>query len=73
MNIPLNRESGVPIRDQLVVYPEMRILDETLKPGERLPSVRALARRSGPRPPRTPGGTRPDRLGLARPPLPPYP
>ena len=45
MDIPLNRESGVPIRDQLVVYLEMRILDGTLKPGERLPSVRALARR----------------------------
>jgi GntR family transcriptional regulator len=45
VQIPLNRHSGVPIRDQLVVYLEMRILDGTLQPGERLPSVRALARR----------------------------
>lgn len=45
MDIPLNRESGVAIRDQLVTYLELRILDGTLKPGQRLPSVRALARR----------------------------
>jgi DNA-binding transcriptional regulator YhcF (GntR family) len=45
MDIPLNRASGVPIRDQLVTHLELRILDGTLKPGQRLPSVRALARR----------------------------
>lgn len=45
MDIPLNRESGVAIRDQLVTHLELRILDGTLKPGQRLPSVRALARR----------------------------
>jgi DNA-binding transcriptional regulator YhcF (GntR family) len=45
MDIPLNRESGVPIRDQLVTHLELQILDGTLKPGQRLPSVRALARR----------------------------
>jgi GntR family transcriptional regulator len=45
MDIPLNRESGVPLRDQLVIQLELRILDGTLAPGQRLPSVRALARR----------------------------
>lgn len=45
MDIPLNRESGVPVRDQLVTHMELRILDGTLQPGQRLPSVRALARR----------------------------
>lgn len=45
MDLPLNRESGVPVRDQLVTHLELRILDGTLQPGQRLPSVRALARR----------------------------
>jgi GntR family transcriptional regulator len=45
MDIQLHRESGVPIRDQLVTQFEVRILDGTLAPGQRLPSVRALARR----------------------------
>lgn len=45
MEIVLNRESGVALRDQLVTQLELRILDGTLKPGQRLPSVRALARR----------------------------
>ena len=45
VDIPLNRESGVPVRDQLVTHLELRILDGTLQPGQRLPSVRALARR----------------------------
>jgi GntR family transcriptional regulator len=45
VEIPLNRESGVPIRDQLVTQFEVRILDGTLRAGQRLPSVRALARR----------------------------
>ena len=45
MEIVLNRDSGVAIRDQLLTQLELRILDGTLKPGQRLPSVRALARR----------------------------
>lgn len=45
MDIPINRDSGVSIRDQLVVQLELRMLDGTLGPGQRLPSVRALARR----------------------------
>lgn len=45
MNISLNRRGGVPLRDQLVTQLEMRILDGTLVEGQRLPSVRALARR----------------------------
>lgn len=45
MDIPLNRSSGVPIRDQLVTHLELRILDGSLPPGQRLPSVRGLARR----------------------------
>lgn len=45
MDIFLNRRGGVPVRDQLVTQVELRILDGTLAPGSRLPSVRALARR----------------------------
>lgn len=45
MNISLNRRGGVPLRDQLVTQLEMKILDGTLVEGQRLPSVRALARR----------------------------
>ena len=45
MEIALNRDSGVSIRDQLVTQLELRILDGSLGPGQRLPSVRALARR----------------------------
>jgi GntR family transcriptional regulator len=45
MNLSLNRRGGVPLRDQLVTQLEMKILDGTLAEGQRLPSVRALARR----------------------------
>jgi DNA-binding transcriptional regulator YhcF (GntR family) len=45
MDIFLNRRGGVPVRDQIVTQLELRILDGTLPPGSRLPSVRALARR----------------------------
>src|SRR6185503_8664859 len=45
MEIILNRRGGVPVRDQLVTQLEMRILDGTIRSGQRLPSVRALARR----------------------------
>ena len=41
----LNRRGGVPIRDQLVTQLELKILDGTLAHGQRLPSVRSLARR----------------------------
>jgi len=45
MDIVLNRRAGVPVRDQLVAQLEMKILGGVLVPGQRLPSVRALARR----------------------------
>jgi GntR family transcriptional regulator len=45
MDIVLNRRGGVPVRDQIVTQLEMRILAGSLAPGQRLPSVRALARR----------------------------
>jgi DNA-binding transcriptional regulator YhcF (GntR family) len=45
MDLVLNRRGGVPMRDQLVAQLELQILGGRLKPGQRLPSVRALARR----------------------------
>jgi GntR family transcriptional regulator len=45
MEIILNRRGGIPVRDQLVTQLELRILDGTIGHGQRLPSVRALARR----------------------------
>jgi DNA-binding transcriptional regulator YhcF (GntR family) len=45
LDIVLNRRGGVPIRDQLVTQLELKILDGTLAHGQRLPSVRSLARR----------------------------
>jgi GntR family transcriptional regulator len=47
MDIVLNRKGGVPLHDQLLAQLELKILGGTLAPGERLPSVRALARRLG--------------------------
>jgi len=47
MDIVLNRKGGVPLHDQLLAQLELRILDGSISPGERLPSVRALARRLG--------------------------
>jgi DNA-binding transcriptional regulator YhcF (GntR family) len=44
LDIVLNRRGGVPIRDQLVTQLELKILDGTLAHGQRLPSVRAMAR-----------------------------
>jgi DNA-binding transcriptional regulator YhcF (GntR family) len=41
----LSRRAGIPVRDQLIVQLELRILDGTLVAGAKLPSVRALARR----------------------------
>jgi DNA-binding transcriptional regulator YhcF (GntR family) len=45
MEIVLNRKGGVPVRDQLQAQLELRILAGEIAAGERLPSVRALARR----------------------------
>jgi len=45
VDIVLNRRGGVPVRDQLVAQLELKILGGSYVPGERLPSVRALARR----------------------------
>jgi GntR family transcriptional regulator len=45
MDIVLNRKGGVPVRDQLQAQLELRILSGEIAAGERLPSVRALARR----------------------------
>jgi DNA-binding transcriptional regulator YhcF (GntR family) len=47
MDIVLNRRGGVPLHDQLLAQLELRILGGALAPGQRLPSVRALARRLG--------------------------
>lgn len=47
MDIVLNRKGGVPLHDQLLAQLELRILGGSIAPGERLPSVRALARRLG--------------------------
>jgi DNA-binding transcriptional regulator YhcF (GntR family) len=43
----LKRKGGVPLHDQLLAQLELRILTGVLRPGQRLPSVRALARRLG--------------------------
>jgi GntR family transcriptional regulator len=43
----LNRKGGVPLHDQLLAQLEMKILGGSISPGQRLPSVRALARRLG--------------------------
>jgi DNA-binding transcriptional regulator YhcF (GntR family) len=45
MDIVLSRRGGGPVRDQIVTQLQMKILDGTLAQGQRLPSVRALARR----------------------------
>jgi len=45
MDIVLNRQGGVPLRDQLVIQLELELLAGALGPGARLPSVRTLARR----------------------------
>ena len=45
MDIFINRRGGVPVRDQLVTQLELKILGGELGQGQRLPSVRALARR----------------------------
>jgi DNA-binding transcriptional regulator YhcF (GntR family) len=45
VEIALNRKGGMPVRDQLRTQLEMKILGGEIRAGERLPSVRALARR----------------------------
>ena len=47
MDFVLKRKGGVPLHDQLLAQLELRILSGALAPGQRLPSVRALARRLG--------------------------
>ena len=47
MDIVLNRKGGVPLHDQLLAQLELKILGGALSPGQRLPSVRALARQLG--------------------------
>ena len=47
MDIVLNRKGGVPLHDQLLAQLELKILGGGIVPGERLPSVRALARQLG--------------------------
>jgi DNA-binding transcriptional regulator YhcF (GntR family) len=44
MDIVLNRRGGIPLRDQLVIQIELKLLAGALAPGQKLPSVRALAR-----------------------------
>jgi GntR family transcriptional regulator len=45
MQLWLSRESEVPLREQLTAQIKLAILSQDLKPGERLPSTRELARR----------------------------
>jgi len=45
MDIVLNRKGGGPVRDQIRTQLELKILGGELASGQRLPSVRALARR----------------------------
>src|SRR5262245_2283690 len=46
MQIWLSKESDVPLRDQLTAQIKLAILSQDLKPGQKLPSTRELARRS---------------------------
>ena len=71
MDIVLNRKGGVPLHDQLLAQLELRILGGSIAPGERLPSVRALARQLG-HALQQPGclDLAPDPIGLGRDPLP---
>jgi len=45
MDIVLNRRGGVPMREQIATQLQLKILGGELAHGQRLPSVRALARR----------------------------
>ena len=45
MDIVLSRRGGVSVKDQILAQIELQFLEGSLAPGQRLPSVRALARR----------------------------
>jgi DNA-binding transcriptional regulator YhcF (GntR family) len=45
MEIVLNRRGGIPVREQIATQLQLQILGGALAHGQRLPSVRALARR----------------------------
>ncbi|HKQ76551.1 MAG TPA: GntR family transcriptional regulator, partial [Blastocatellia bacterium] len=45
MQIWLSKDSDVPLRDQLTAQIKLAILSQDLKPGQKLPSTRELARR----------------------------
>jgi DNA-binding transcriptional regulator YhcF (GntR family) len=47
LDFVLKRRGGVPLHDQLLAQLEMKILAGTIAPGQKLPSMRALARRLG--------------------------
>ncbi|HUL78681.1 MAG TPA: GntR family transcriptional regulator [Vicinamibacteria bacterium] len=47
MDFVLSRKGGVPVHDQLLAQLELKILGGLIIPGQRLPSVRVLARRLG--------------------------
>ncbi|HXK10500.1 MAG TPA: GntR family transcriptional regulator [Vicinamibacteria bacterium] len=47
MDFVLSRKGGVPVHDQLLAQLELKILGGLIVPGQRLPSVRVLARRLG--------------------------
>ena len=47
MKISINKESSVPIRDQLIEQIALQIASGSLKGKEKLPSIRALAQRLG--------------------------
>jgi DNA-binding transcriptional regulator YhcF (GntR family) len=47
VEIVLSRRGGVPLHDQLLAQLELQILSGAIRAGQRLPSVRALARRLG--------------------------
>ena len=57
MNIVLNRQAGVAVKEQLITQIEMQILGGELAAGQKLPSVRALAVASGFTPTRSPRPT----------------
>jgi DNA-binding transcriptional regulator YhcF (GntR family) len=45
MHLWLSKNSEVPIREQLITQIRLAILSDDLKPGQKLPSTRELARR----------------------------
>ena len=45
MQLWLAKDSEVPLREQLIAQIKLAILSQDLKPGQKLPSTRELARR----------------------------